>query len=114
MSRVVLWWAPRRTSMKMSAVRKSLGMICQNAYSFNGLVNHTHLRWPVADRIRHEENEKETWPLAAYVICASGFVLNCTAGIAWGLLVTWARDGLHLDGSRRNAASGCYDLVKVV
>lgn len=47
------------------------------------------------------------------VMCVAGFVVNCTAGLAWGLLLAWARDGLGMDGQQRNFAAACYDMLKV-
>ena len=47
------------------------------------------------------------------VVCVAGFVVNCTAGLAWGLLLAWVRDGLGMSGSQRNTASAWYDLLKV-
>jgi hypothetical protein len=47
------------------------------------------------------------------VICFAGFVVNMTSGLAWGLLLAWARDGLGMDGAQRNLASACYESLKV-
>uniref|UniRef100_A0A7S1SG99 Major facilitator superfamily (MFS) profile domain-containing protein n=1 Tax=Tetraselmis chuii TaxID=63592 RepID=A0A7S1SG99_9CHLO len=46
------------------------------------------------------------------VICFAGFVVNMTSGLAWGLLLAWARDGLGMDGAQRNLASACYESLK--
>lgn len=46
-------------------------------------------------------------------MCCAGFVINMTSGLAWGLLLAWARDGLGMDSMQRNLASACYESLKV-
>ena len=45
-------------------------------------------------------------------VCAAGFCSNFETGMAWGLLASWARDGLGLGGARRDAFMGAYSFLK--
>ena len=46
------------------------------------------------------------------LVCASGFAVNLTTGVAWGLLLAWARDSLGLSGGQRDFVAASYSLVK--
>ena len=46
------------------------------------------------------------------LVCLSGFAVNLTTGVAWGLLLAWARDGLGLTGGQRDFVAAAYSLVK--
>ena len=45
-------------------------------------------------------------------MCLSGFAVNLTTGVAWGLLLAWARDGLGLSGGQRDFLAAAYSFVK--
>ena len=56
---------------------------------------------------------RTTWgdrSLAA--VCVAGFCANFETGMAWGLLASWARDGLGLGGARRDAFMASYSFLK--
>ena len=46
------------------------------------------------------------------LVCLSGFAVNLTTGVAWGLLLAWARDGLGLSGGQRDFVAAAYSFVK--
>jgi hypothetical protein len=45
-------------------------------------------------------------------MCVAGFCTNFVTGLALGLLVAWARDGLHLSSDARNFFASCYAFLK--
>ena len=46
------------------------------------------------------------------VVCVAGFCANFETGMAWGLLASWARDGLGVGGARRDAFMAAYSFLK--
>ena len=46
------------------------------------------------------------------VVCVAGFCANFETGMAWGLLASWARDGLGIGGTRRDAFVAAYSFLK--
>lgn len=46
------------------------------------------------------------------VMCLAGFVTNLLTGLAWGLVLAWARDSLGLFASQRNLLAASYDFTK--
>lgn len=46
------------------------------------------------------------------LICLAGFVTNALTGVAWGLMLGWARDVLRLPGPARNMLMSTYSLLK--
>ena len=54
-----------------------------------------------------------TWGNRALsVVCVAGFCANFETGMAWGLLASWARDGLGVGGARRDAFMAAYSFLK--
>ena len=45
------------------------------------------------------------------MVCVAGFCANFETGMAWGLLASWARDGLG-GGARRDAFMAAYSFLK--
>ena len=45
------------------------------------------------------------------VVCVAGFCANFETGMAWGLLASWARDGLGVGGARRDAFMAAYSFL---
>lgn len=48
------------------------------------------------------------------VICVAAFATNFMTSLAWGLVLAWARDGLHVQGTSRDFLAGCYSFLKGV
>lgn len=46
------------------------------------------------------------------VVCVAGFCANFETGMAWGLIASWARDGLGIGGRERDFFTGCYSFLK--
>ena len=56
---------------------------------------------------------RTTWGnRSTLLMCAAGFVANLTTGLAWGLILVWARDVLELDAAQRNTVTACYSFIK--
>jgi len=47
-----------------------------------------------------------------FVVCVAGFCANFETSMAWGLLASWARDGLGVGGARRDAFMASYSFLK--
>ena len=45
-------------------------------------------------------------------VCVAGFCANFETGMAWGLIASWARDGLGVDGRERDFFTGAYSFLK--
>jgi len=91
----------RRTDETVIAY-STLGGLSSSRFSLTGALPPPH---PRASSMRSR-------PML--VMCAAGFVINMTTGLAWGLLLAWARDGLGMDGAQRNLASASYEALKGV
>ena len=46
------------------------------------------------------------------VVSFAGFCANFETGMAWGLLASWARDGLGMSGQKRDAFMAAYSFCK--
>ena len=46
------------------------------------------------------------------VVCVAGFCANFETGMAWGLMASWARDGLGVGGRERDFFTGAYSFLK--
>jgi hypothetical protein len=46
------------------------------------------------------------------VVCLAGFCANFETGMAWGLIASWARDGIRIGGRERDFFTGCYSFLK--
>jgi MFS family permease len=45
-------------------------------------------------------------------LCLASFCANFETGMAWGLISSWARDGLLIGGRERDFFTGCYSFLK--
>ena len=67
---------------------------------------------------QHSESLRVSFARASWgdrnlaVVCVAGFCANFETGMAWGLLASWARDGLGVGGARRDAFMAAYSFLK--
>lgn len=112
---------------------KSTAAICVAGFAANlvtgvllfphGCAGHlqSHPRVPTASHATiHGGGRCGCFAALSCVSSATNYSLNTTradvpspnAGLAWGLIATWARDGLRFNADARNFAASCYSLPK--